>query len=78
MWKLTVKGFPGGSMVKNLPANTVDVSSMPQSGRSPEDGNGNLFQYSCPGNTMTEEPGKLQSMGPQKSWTWLNKRILKI
>ena len=50
-------------MVKNLPANTVDVSSMPGSGRSPEEGNGNLLQYSCLGNTMTEEPGELQ-----KSW----------
>ena len=34
-------GFPGGSEVKNPPANAGDVSSIPGSGRSPEEGNGN-------------------------------------
>ena len=37
-------------MVKNLPDNTEDirdVASIPGSGRSPGEGNGNLFQYSC-------------------------------
>ena len=34
-------------MVKNLPANTGDVSSMPKSERSPEGGNNRLLQYSC-------------------------------
>ena len=33
--------FPGGSVVKNLPANAVDVGSIPGSGRSPREGNGN-------------------------------------
>ena len=33
-------------MVKNLPAN-VDVGSLPESGRSLGEGNGNPFQYSC-------------------------------
>ena len=33
-------------MVKNLPAN-VDVGSIPESGRSLGEGNGNPFQYSC-------------------------------
>ena len=45
-------GFPGGSVVKNLPANAGDVSSIPGSGRSPGEENGNLFQYSCLGNSM--------------------------
>ena len=43
-------GFPGGSMVKNLPANagdTGDVGSIAGSGRSPGGGNGNPLQYSC-------------------------------
>ena len=43
------QGFPGGSMLKNLPANaggTGDAGSIPRSGRSPEGGNGNPFQYS--------------------------------
>ena len=29
------RGFPGGSMVNNLPANAEDSSSIPGSGRSP-------------------------------------------
>ena len=33
--------FPGGSVVKNLPANELDVGSIPGSGRSPGDGTGN-------------------------------------
>ena len=44
------RGFPGGSVVKNLPANVADVGLIPGSGRSPGEGNGNLFQYSCLGN----------------------------
>ena len=44
--------FPGGSVVKNLPANAGDVDSNPGSGRSPGDGNGNPLQYSCLENPM--------------------------
>ena len=40
-----LRGFPGGSVVKNLPANAGDMSSIPGSGRSPGGGNGNLLQY---------------------------------
>ena len=40
-------GFPGGSGVKNLPANARDVGSIPGSGRSPGVRNSNLLQYSC-------------------------------
>ena len=39
-------GFPGGSVVKNLPGNAGDVGSIPESGRSPGEGNGNPLQYS--------------------------------
>ena len=49
------KGFPGGSVVKNLSANAGDIrdmGSIPVSGRSPGGGNGNPFQYSCLGNPM--------------------------
>ena len=48
-------GFPGGSGVKDLPANAGDagdVGSIPGSGRPPGGGNGNPLQYSCPGNPM--------------------------
>ena len=43
-------GFPGGSVVKNLPASagdTGDAGSIPEWGRSSEGGNGNPLQYSC-------------------------------
>ena len=40
-------GFPGGSVVKNPPANIGDAGSIPGWGRSPGEGNGNPFQYSC-------------------------------
>ena len=49
------KGFPGGTVVKNLPANTGDaknVGSIPGSGRSPRVGNGNPLQYSHLENSM--------------------------
>ena len=49
-------GFPGGSVVKNLPANAGDVDSTPGLGRSPREGNGNPLPW-------TEEPGGLQFMG---------------
>ena len=48
-------GFPGGSVVKNPPANAGDprdVGSVPGSGRSPGVGNGNLLPYSCLENSM--------------------------
>jgi len=43
--------FPGGSAVKNPPAN-ADVGSIPGSGRSPGEGNSNPLQYTCLGNPM--------------------------
>ena len=51
-WVIVTKGFSGGSVVKNPPANEGDMGLIPGSGRSPEGGNGNPFQYSCLGNPM--------------------------
>ena len=45
-------GFPGGLVVKNLPANAGDAGSTPGLGRSPGEGNGNPLQCSCLGNPM--------------------------
>ena len=48
-------GFPGGSVVKNLPASAgdaQDMSSTPVLGWSPGEGNGNPFQRSCLENPM--------------------------
>ena len=47
-----MEGFPGGSVVKNLPANVEDAGSIPGSGRCPGEGNGNPLQYSCLYNPM--------------------------
>ena len=44
--------FPGGSVVKNPPANAGDVGSISGSGKSPGEGNGNPLQYSYLGNPM--------------------------
>ena len=55
-------GFPGGSVVKNPPTNAGDVGSIPGSGRSPGEGNGNPLQYSCLGIPM--DRGAYQATGP--------------
>ena len=47
-----MKGFPGSSLVKNPPANVGDVGSIPGSGRTPGEGNGNPLQYSFLENPM--------------------------
>ena len=39
--------FPGGTVVKNSPANSGDGGSIPESGRSGGVGNGYPLQYSC-------------------------------
>ena len=57
------KGFPGGSVVKNLPANVADVGSVSGLGRSPAEENGNPLQYSYLGNPMGKE-GNLASFSP--------------
>ena len=46
------EGFPGGTEVKNLPANVGDESLIPVSGRSPGEGSGTPLQYSCLENPM--------------------------
>ena len=51
-------GFPGGTVVKNLPANAGDIGDaglIPGLGRSLGGGNGNSLQYSCLGNPMDRE-----------------------
>ena len=50
--------FPGGSVVKNPPANAGDirdVGSIPGSRRFPGKGNGNPLHYSCLENPMDRE-----------------------
>ena len=45
-------GFPGGAEVKVSTCNVGDLGSIPGSGRSPGEGNGNPLQYSCLENPM--------------------------
>ena len=45
-------GFPSDSVIKKLPANAEDVSSIPGSGRSLGKGDGNPLQYYCLRNPM--------------------------
>ena len=45
-------GFPGGSLIKNMSAKTGDMGLIPESGRSPGEGNGYPLQYSCLENPM--------------------------
>ena len=45
-------GSPGGSEVKASACNAGDLGSIPWSGRSPGEGNGNPLQYSCLENPM--------------------------
>ena len=47
--------FPGGSEVKASASNAGDPGSIPESGKSPGEGNGNLLQYSCLKNPMDGE-----------------------
>ena len=66
---LTVISFSGGSMVKNLPANTCqseDMGLIPGLGRSPGKGNGNPCQYFCLGYPVDRGVQRLQSTGSQR------------
>ena len=66
------RGFPGGSVIKNPPANardTRDAGSIPGSGRSHRGGNGNPLQYSCPENPMDRGAWWATVHGAAKSWT---------
>ena len=60
------RGFPGGSVVKNPPANAGDQGSIPGSGGSLGERNGYPLQYSCLENPMDRGAWWLQSMGLQR------------
>ena len=61
-----VKGSLMTQLIKNPPANTIDkrdMSLIPGSGRSPEEGNGHLLQYLAWKIPWIKETGGLQSTG---------------
>ena len=61
--------FPGGSVVRNLPANAGDMDSIAGSGRSPGEGNGNPLQYSYLGNPTDRAAWRATVHGVAKSGT---------
>ena len=68
-------GFPGGSVIKNLPANAGDASDMGSvsaSRKSTGRGNGNPLQYSCLENFMERGAWQVTAHGVAKSQTWLS------
>ena len=62
-------GFPGDSVVKNLYASAGDMGSISGLGRSPGEGSGNPFQYSCLGNPMDRGAWRATVHGVTKSQT---------
>ena len=63
----SILGLPGGLEGKASARNAGDPGSIPESGRSPGEGNGNPLQYLAWKTPWMEEPGRLQSMWSQKA-----------
>ena len=61
--------FPGGSAVKNPPANAGDMGLIPGLGRSPGGGNGNPLQHSCLQDPMNRGTWQATVHGITESWT---------
>ena len=62
-------GFPGDSDHNESACNAGDLSSIPGLGRSPGEGNGNPFQYSCLKNFMDRGAWRATIHGVTKSRT---------
>ena len=65
-------GFPGSTVVKNLPASPGDAKDMgliSELGRSSGVGNGNPLQYSCLENSMDRGAWQAIVHGLAKRWT---------
>ena len=65
-------GFPGGSHGKESASNAGDPGSIPGSGRSSGEGNGNLLQYSCLENSLDRGAWPATVHGVTKSQTQLS------
>ena len=71
-------GLPGGSEGKASSYNAGDLGSIPGSGRSPREGNGNPLQYSCLENPMDGGAWWATVHGVSKSRTRLSNFARKI
>ena len=67
-------GYPGGSEVKNSPANAEDTGSIPGWGRFLGGGNGSPLQYSCLENPMYRRAWWATVHGVTKSPTQLSRQ----
>ena len=67
-----VGGFADDSDSKESACNTGDPGSIPGSGRSPGEGNGNPLPYSCLENPMDRGACWVTVHGVAKSWTQLS------
>ena len=65
-------GFPDDAVVKNSPVIARDGSSIPGSGRSPGEGNGNPLQFSCLEDSMDRGGWWATVQGVAKSQTHLS------
>ena len=73
---LIIIRFSGGSVVvKNLPANTEGLGSIPGWGRSPGEGNGNPLQYPYLGNPMDRGAWWATVYQVAKSQTRLSEKV---
>ena len=68
---LIITTHTGGSEVEASACNAGDLGSIPGSGRSPQEGNGNPLQYSCLENPMDWRAWWATVHGVAKSWTRL-------
>ena len=71
-----VRTQPGGSYNKESACNAGDLDSIPGSRRSPGEGSGNPFQYSCLENSMDRGTWRATVHGVEKNWTRLSERKL--
>ena len=65
-----VVGFPGGTVVKNPPANAGDtegMTSIPGLGRDPGEGNSNPLWYFCLENSMNRGAGQTRVHGAPRN-----------
>ena len=63
------QGYPGGSDAKESACNAGNPGSIPRSGRSPGEGNGNPLQYSCLENSMGRGAWRATVLGRKESDT---------
>ena len=68
-WCMTLHRWLSG---KESACNAGDLGLIAGSGRSPGEGNGNPFQYSCLENSMDREAWQTTVHGVVKSQTWLS------